>query len=368
MPLETVDILGVEILSAGGPIHGVGSPPAGDYWSPEQLRGMADAAADLGDEVKAPAKIGHKGGDPAVGWLENVRVNDDGSRLLADIKRVPKGLSSLIDAGAYRTRSVELSSITSQKTGRKHDWVVSGLAWLGGKMPAVRTLADVVKLYEADEDPGRKFVEITETEADVDDLRDGVADLGLELVKVYADAATARNRPPSDSSPVPGKFTEEQRRTFAEATGLEPDKVTDEMLAASAVALETEKPKADDDDPARNLEADERLRQFEEKLEASDARSRKLEEELGEERRRNFVDGVLKDGKAEPGQRETIEALYDASPEVARKHFEGVKPNDALAREYGSDEDSDAVDDEAHERNYAADAARRFGVSAEEVV
>lgn len=177
MSLETVDILGVEILAAGGPVHGIGSPPEGDTWRPEDLRGMTEAAAELADEVHAPAKIGHRGGDPAVGWLENIRINQDGSRLLADIKRVPKGLSSLIDAGAYRTRSVELKQFTSQKTGRRYEWVVSGLAWLGGKMPAVRTLADVVKLYEGDDDVERRFVQVED--ATVDREAEGFVDAAI---------------------------------------------------------------------------------------------------------------------------------------------------------------------------------------------
>jgi len=40
----TEDIDNVEILSTGGPIRGLGSPPAGDYWSADQLRAMATAA------------------------------------------------------------------------------------------------------------------------------------------------------------------------------------------------------------------------------------------------------------------------------------------------------------------------------------
>ena len=125
------------------------------------------------------------------------------------MRKVPKGLSSLIDAGAYRTRSVELRQHTSQKTGKQYPWVVSGLAWLGGKMPAVKTLADVVKLYEADDDPDRKFVEIAETEANVDDLRDAVADLGRDLA--------GWNPVAPDSRPMPEpKYTDEQRRAFAE--------------------------------------------------------------------------------------------------------------------------------------------------------
>lgn len=66
--LETTDLVGVEILSVGGPVHGIGSPPEGDYWTASQLCGMAEAAAELADEVHAPAKIGHRGGDrPSAG-------------------------------------------------------------------------------------------------------------------------------------------------------------------------------------------------------------------------------------------------------------------------------------------------------------
>jgi len=90
---------------------------------------------------------------------------------------VPKGLSSLIDAGAYRTRSVQLRKYTSQKTGRRYDWVVSGLAWLGGKMPAVRTLADVVKLYEDDDDVERRFVQVED--ATVDREAEGFVDAAI---------------------------------------------------------------------------------------------------------------------------------------------------------------------------------------------
>lgn len=362
-PLPTVDIDGVEILAAGGPVHGWGSPPEGDVWLPEQLREMAAAAAELGDEIKAPAKIGHKGGDPAVGWLENIRVNDSGDRLLADIKRVPKGLSSLIEAGAYRTRSVELRSFTSQRSGKKYDWVVSGLAWLGGKMPAVRTLGDVVKLYDADDDHGRKFVEIKETDAQVDDLRDGVADLGLELVKVYADAATARNRTASDSRPMSATYTDEQRRKFAETAGIEPDKITDEMLVAAAATLEV-KP-----EPARDLETDDRFRALEAQAKEADERSRKLETELATEKRRSFVEGVLKDRKAEPGARAEIEKMYDASPEAAINFFAAVKPIAEL-REYGTDEDGSDVSEEETEKRDLSEReqiARSYGLELEEV-
>ncbi|MGC9974730.1 MAG: hypothetical protein ABSC36_05000 [Gaiellaceae bacterium] len=160
MTLETVDLTGVEILSTGGPIHGKGSPPEGDFFTAADLRKMAEAARELAGEITPPAKIGHSreqrlagvtdGELPATGWLSNIRTSQDGARLLADVKRVPKKLGELIRAGAYRARSVELSKVTSQKTGKSYEWVVTGLAWLGARLPAVRTLDDVVTLYEGE--------------------------------------------------------------------------------------------------------------------------------------------------------------------------------------------------------------------------
>lgn len=170
MPLETVDLLAVEVLSTGGPVHGIGSPPEGDFWSREDLERIAEANRALAAEIKAPNKIGHSdaqqlvansalpaatpGEMPAVGWLDGstARVidGDDGvdAVLVMDAKAVPKKFSELVNVGAYRTRSAELSRVTSQVTGDVYDWVVTGLAWLGAKLPAVQTLEDVVALYE----------------------------------------------------------------------------------------------------------------------------------------------------------------------------------------------------------------------------
>lgn len=129
--LEIVDLDSVEILAVGGPVHGTGSAPAGDHWTSEQLREVADANRALAGELKPPATVGHANSDdPAVGWLENVRINEAGDKLLADVKHVPRKFAELVKAGAYRTRSVKLSRVTSQQTGRRFENVVTarGLA------------------------------------------------------------------------------------------------------------------------------------------------------------------------------------------------------------------------------------------------
>ncbi len=360
MALETVALEAVEILSVGGPIHGVGSPPEGDHWTADQLRGMAEAAAELGDELKPPAKIGHKGGDPAVGWLENVRVNEAGDKLLADIKNVPKGLSGLIDVGAYRTRSVELGRVTSQKTGRKFDWAVTGLAWLGGKMPAVRTLADVVKLYDGD-DADRLFVEVTENEPVLSErLLETVIDLAVSASKEQTGLPT----PAPDSRPVDPKYTDEQRRTFAEATGLEADKVTDELLEKAGVPVAEAAP--GDEDPARENEAKDELRRELDEIRA-DVDAAKTE--LHVERRTAFVEDALKSGRVAPGAKAKLEKLYDLDSAAAREFVAELPIDESLAREYGADGNGD--DDEQDEETtkaYEADMARRLGVTAEELI
>lgn len=148
--LETVDLPGVEILAADVTIHGRGSPPGGDRYSIADLRSIADAHRELASELRPPAKIGHDDYGPAVGYLENVRVS--GTKLLADVKDVPRRFAELVNARAYHARSVELSRVTSQRTGARYPLVVSALAWLGAKMPAVRTLDDVHALYESNVD------------------------------------------------------------------------------------------------------------------------------------------------------------------------------------------------------------------------
>lgn len=453
--LETVDLEAVEILATGGPVFGVGSPPEGDFWTSEELAAIAAADRELEGELLPPVKIGHSdaqalalnsgvgqptaGEMPACGWVENLRVSDDGQKLLADLKAVPRRLAELIEAGAYRTRSVELSKVTSQKTGKVFEWVVTGLAWLGGKMPAVRTLDDVVALYEhAGEAPDtdanvslRKIVEyasgklvwepgdgflairaavqeainggpsagLTEERFYVRDVADGRAlvvdwydsseerawivpftrtrngvrvspsaewtSAAMAWVKDSRDfedqLMTLRARRADIRASVPEKtYTDEQRRAFAEATGLDQAKVTDAMLDKAGVA---EAPTGDPDpDPKRDLEADERLRSLEQRATEADERSRKLEEELRVERRAAFVEQVLRDGKAEPGQRAQIEKMYDTSPDVAREFFQNAPVHEELRETYGADDGDPKPEDEADaEKAYESEHERIFG-------
>ncbi len=343
--LETVDLEGVEILAAGGPVRGVGSPPEGDYWTPEDLRAMAAAAAELGDELKPPAKIGHRGDMPAVGWLSNLRVNEDASRLLADIKRVPAKFAEILKAGGYRTRSVELARYTSQRTGKTYDWAVTGLAWLGGKIPAVQTLDDVVKLYDG-HGAEPLFVQLDDREPPVEErLLESMYALAVDAYQRLAGEIAGDDD--SRGTMAPSPYTDEQRRAFQEATGLDDATVTDELMAAAGVAPAGHSDGGDGGEPAdgRALEAEvaEARRVAEEaKREAEEAR-----EQLRLNQRDQFVERVLREGKEPPARRQAIETLYDKlGHEDAVKHYADARVDETLIREYGSETETNERTDE----------------------
>lgn len=465
----TVDIRGVEILSTGGPIFGVGSPPDGDFWTADDLRSMAAADAELGEELVPANKVGHpdeqvlvsnsiKAGElpqpsegelPAAGWLEDLRV--EGTKLLADVKAVPKVVAELIQKGAYRTRSVELSKVTSQETGKTYDWVVTGLAWLGGKMPAVRTLGDVLALYEGDVPIRRVFVDsrsyapgdvIWKPSRSLQGLRyalqealngppsDGlieprwyVRDVSIDLEAVVedwssispgeldafvvkftvADDGTVTPAPIADWIPAEPtwieaakeyaersseiafltlreaaadtgakmRYSADQIRKFAEATGLKAEAVTEKMLEAAGVVAEEapapdppaptppapEPPAPEPTPPAPEPTAERAL----------EARVVGLEEELRLERRRTFVEATIKDGKIAPGQRAHLETLYDSNADAARAFVSELKPDERLLEELG-EEDDDERSLEESSREYTAEASNRLGIPAESMV
>lgn len=457
--LETVDLEGVEILAAGGPVFGIGSPPEGDFWTEDDLRAMAAAANELADELKPPNKIGHSDGQqlllnsglgdptsgemPAVGWLDGTtfRVEaadgDEPAKLLADIKAIPKTAAALFESGAWRTRSVELSKVTSQKTGKVYEWVVTGLAWLGAKLPAVRTLDDIVALYEGDgielrrvfakgdviwsptdgyeslryrvsealngETAGvnesrfwvrdvaadRALVEdwydtggpqtawivpfTSDSEGDVTvadrDLWTPAELAWLEAAKSYSDDSQRRSdtRPPMAEV----KYTDEHRRKFAEATGLEQDKVTDEMLTAAGVVAEAPKEEPKVDEPVQVKLEDEAMRKLEETAKSADDRSRKLEEDLRLERRRNFIEQAMKDGRIEPGQRAEYERSYDLDPANAEKLVAALSVNEDLVRQFGNEDGDEATVEakrELEEKDYAGYAATHLGIDEKELI
>lgn len=102
---------------------------------------------------KPVVHLGHDGpmGDaaPALGYVDNLRVTDNGQTLVGDLVNVPAAVAVLVPH-AYPDRSVEALLDYTAPDGRRWSMVLTGLALLGAAAPAVaslRSLQDVAALF-----------------------------------------------------------------------------------------------------------------------------------------------------------------------------------------------------------------------------
>jgi len=151
----TVTRRGVELVSVGTWDASTGKTKI----TPADLQAMIDASAADGYDA-APLKVGHdddrfqdsngdppstRDGQPAYGWIENLRLSPDKKTLLGDFVGVPKMLADVMDT-ALRRRSVEL--IRHERVGGStYAAVLTGVALLGVQAPAVKGLADLRALF-----------------------------------------------------------------------------------------------------------------------------------------------------------------------------------------------------------------------------
>ncbi|SBS77354.1 conserved hypothetical protein [uncultured Mycobacterium sp.] len=143
-------IRGVELIKAG-----TWQPDGieGDWTvTPEHLAAAIEAHR-AGLLRKPVVKIGHTDprfdGGPALGFVDNLRLADGGSTLVADLVNVPGPVAKLLPH-AYPDRSIEALIDFTDQAGTVWPLVLTGLALLGAADPAVETLQslqDVGALY-----------------------------------------------------------------------------------------------------------------------------------------------------------------------------------------------------------------------------
>lgn len=142
-----MNLKGVEIFAVG--------KWNGFSFSLEDLEGIASAWHKLSSVHKVPLKLGHNeeqdmtDGFPALGWVKNVRVQND--KLVADFDHVPDIVHDAIQSKLYNSVSIELDVGVEYK-GNNFDYVLSGVALLGADIPAVNTLEDLSAFIESEDD------------------------------------------------------------------------------------------------------------------------------------------------------------------------------------------------------------------------
>jgi hypothetical protein len=85
-------------------------------------------------------------GDPNFGFVENMRLDNQGALITADLVDVPYWLASIAPV-AFPSRSIEGWFGYTGPNQREYDFVVTDLALLGVLFPGVMSLADLPKMY-----------------------------------------------------------------------------------------------------------------------------------------------------------------------------------------------------------------------------
>ncbi|QNI06500.1 hypothetical protein GAN17_09465 [Mycobacterium kubicae] len=93
---------------------------------------------------KPVIKIGHDGDerdtDPALGYVDNLRLTDDGNTLVGDFVNIPAKLAALIPL-AYPSRSIEGKvDYYQQSADRTWPLIIDAVALLGATAPGISEL------------------------------------------------------------------------------------------------------------------------------------------------------------------------------------------------------------------------------------
>jgi hypothetical protein len=376
-------------MATGGPFRGRGSPPEGDFYTEDDLRAIARDTNAVLDEVDPFTKLGHNSeqmlarrsgmyddDQPATGRWRNFRV--EAGKLVADWTGAPAKLARLFEAGAFGKRSVEFKPYESQKGRGKFDRVIRAVALLGAKAPAIKTLDDVVSLYGDDEidDADLTVVEYAETSEPTPlDLR---IDLGVEAQddsRENGEGADTTGVAETPDTQTGLALSDEQRDSLAELLGVEGD-VTVEALLARASEVRSLADRAetgdggeggdgsggDDGDgdgtgdggdggegtgePARTP-AGVMLSEAEYwDLRSAADEGRAANETLRVERRERLLEEAMRDGRIDPAQHDEFVRLYDENEDVTTRVLSSLRPNEDLARSYGSEDDSEPTEQE----------------------
>lgn len=152
MPIATlVTVPGVELLQVGD-----WDASSGRFQVTPDMLTAAVEAVDNGTVPAPVIKIGHTDprfepgdGEPALGYVANLRVTPDGNTLVGDYTGVPQYLADIM-ASAYPTRSIEGRLDVTLGNGVELPFYLTAVALLGATAPAVtplRHIADIRDLY-----------------------------------------------------------------------------------------------------------------------------------------------------------------------------------------------------------------------------
>jgi hypothetical protein len=370
MTIATTTFKDVQLVKAGT----WGGMTGRSTITPEDL---ADAVAAYHDpEIDRGAlKIGHDGdlnlatGQPALGWIENLKLSPDKQTLIGDLTDIPSKLAAIIPR-AFRRRSVEMTLGAKTPSGKTYRAALTGLALLGAKAPAVKGLDDILSLYAAEGEPlaGDSVVAFAvEGATDTAPVphapgADGNADLGSTTPDERT-AAVALLEALKKKLGLPETATDAEIEAAVEAAELAAPAAekTPEQIAAEAAAAAPAGTPAEPAAPAAAAlgeGAPETVTltavQFA-AMQQVEADHKILMSERSADRKKAALDNAISTGRIAPAERVAFAASYDLNPEGTETLLSSLTPRFSVI-ELGADHAPNAASEEA-ELLAAAEAA-----------
>lgn len=349
------DLMDVEIARVGQ-----WSLASGPLDVTPQMLVDAAAYASRTESRPSPVRLGHGDprfdGEPALGWLQNLRVTGTGDDtvLVGDIIDMPDWLAEAAPKH-WPDRSMEGWTDFQAADGTKYGLVVDGLALLGVTPPGMSSLRSLRDLPQAlgvnasariaatfkTPDPADGAGSTTHTQGvrmDPVKIREG---LGLPADATDEDVTQALvTAGLAPAAPAPATPTTEPAPASAPARGPMPtEPPTADQIAAAAAAQPTPVaagPGTMVIDAAAWQAREDSIK----RLEAAEAKRRTEERDA-------VIGQAVKAGKFPPARVEHWKRLWDADPEGTRTVVDSLTPNVVPVTamgEYGSGED--AVDEE----------------------
>ena len=145
-------------------------------FTPEDLQDMVTAANEDPSIPKPRLKIGHNDprfsvnefdGEPAFGKFENLRLDENGMTIVADLAGVPKWLADVMPT-AYPSRSVEVWWNVTSMAGGQWRAVITAVAALGVVWPGINQLEDLPLMYGETVPDGVEVLAVAETQGGAD--------------------------------------------------------------------------------------------------------------------------------------------------------------------------------------------------------
>jgi len=307
----------------------------------EMLRDAARFAARAGARP-APVKLGHVDdrfdGEPAFGWVGNLRVEEDdqGPVLLGDITGMPDWLAAAAPT-AWPDRSVE-GWTDFLADGEKYSFVIDGLALLGVTPPGISSIRSLRDLPAA--------LGIAASARIVARAPKPTSEPAARPAAAPVTAATAAAL--IHNAPVRGAGRMDPAK-IREACGLAAD-ASDDEVASTLVAAGLVPAAPDPVAAAVTRDAPGTMRVDASAWQEREDRLARLEAALQKQReneRDQVITAAIKAGKFTPARRQHWTRMWDADPEGARELIASLQSNVVPVEALGVSDGADDPDEYA---------------------